>query len=70
MSEWKRRRALRTFTPLRFLDRWCGGGVDHQPSRIAVECDLFHGLPSTASDLFHGLPSPSMRAWIDRGESP
>ncbi len=55
MSEWKRRRALRNYTPLRFLDRWCGGGGDNQPSRIAVECDLFHGLPT-----------PAMRAWIER----
>jgi len=59
MSEWKRRWALRNYVPIRFLDRWAGCGDDHQPSRISVECNLFHGLPTKA-----------MRAWIEQGEAP
>jgi hypothetical protein len=57
MSERKRRWALRNYVPLRFLDRWAGCGEDHQPRRVAIECNLFHGLPT-----------PAMRAWIEAEE--
>jgi hypothetical protein len=53
MSEWKRLQWLRHLVPIRFINRWAAG------HRVAIPCDLFHGLPT-----------PAMRAWIDRGESP